>query len=361
MNKGATRTSVLCLYKLGCLRPSAGYPESLYWRSSPQAYFRIHPRGCPALLAKADKIRYFHIFLISFLLMLVSYSSFVWAENVSANKTQQEERLKRWRDLTPQQKKIFKERLKKWRKLDPKRRAEILKNFKRYKKLPPHQRQRIRENWQRWRKLPPQKRRKIQTLHRHWRRLSPQQRINLRKRLHRIREGAPKPGLKIKPKRPTGKLKSVPEPKIPPSGLKGKHHLRKDIIGDRKETINQHKKYIQHKRENIRGKAKDLKPLKKHPKPGFKHNLKDKKNERPFYQPRSPERQFRPRLRYRREFPHPLKPGLRKHKKKYSPRRGKPDLRYRRGGIRREQHNMPLRRNRRGIHRGGGQRRIRRR
>lgn len=68
-----------------------------------------------------------------------------------------ENHFKRWEELTPQDRAMYKERLRKWRQLDQLKQREMLENFREYKNTSPEERHNIKENWQRWQQFGPDK------------------------------------------------------------------------------------------------------------------------------------------------------------------------------------------------------------
>ena len=101
------------------------------------------------------------------------------------------EAMRRWQQLSPEQKKKVRRNWKKIKNLPPERRREIVEKYKKWKQLPPDQKRRIREKFQRLKKLSPEQRQQLRERMGKWRNLPPERKQELREefkqRVHRKR------------------------------------------------------------------------------------------------------------------------------------------------------------------------------
>lgn len=151
------------------------------------------------------------------------------------------DKLKRWREMSPEQKETIKERFRQWKDLPPEERDKLRQNFQRFKAMPPEERQILKErfrrfknlspeerqglleNYEKWRSLDPEKRKELRKGFKRWKELPPERRREMKDRLRKtFPSGAPDESAsppsqadilpKPRPNRPTG----------PPPGGKGK-------------------------------------------------------------------------------------------------------------------------------------------
>lgn len=105
--------------------------------------------------------------------------------------TSWKEKLKRWREMSPEQKEIIKERFRRWKNLPPGERERIRRNLQRFKALTPEQHQILRERFRRFKNLSPEEKQELLENYRRWRSLSPEERQELREKFRRWRDLPP--------------------------------------------------------------------------------------------------------------------------------------------------------------------------
>ena len=82
---------------------------------------------------------------------------------------------KKWKDLSPEEKKQLREKYKEWQSLSPEEKEKIRRRMKRLKNMSPREREAYQELYQKWRDLPPNERRQLQKELDNWENLSPRQ------------------------------------------------------------------------------------------------------------------------------------------------------------------------------------------
>jgi hypothetical protein len=89
---------------------------------------------------------------------------------------------KKWKDLSPEEKKQLRKKYKEWQSLSPEEKEEIRRRMKRLKKMSPREREAYRQLYQKWRHLPPHERRQLKNELDNWENLSPRQQEVIRRR-----------------------------------------------------------------------------------------------------------------------------------------------------------------------------------
>ena len=91
-------------------------------------------------------------------------------------------RNKRWKDLSPEEKKQLRRKYKEWQSLPPEEKEKIRRRMQRLKKMSPREREAYQQLYQKWRHLPPNERRQLKEELDNWENLSPQQQEAIRHR-----------------------------------------------------------------------------------------------------------------------------------------------------------------------------------
>ena len=111
------------------------------------------------------------------------------------------EALRRWQQLSPEQKQKLKGRLEQWKNLDPERKAEIKQRFQQYKQLSPESKEKVRRNWKKIKNLPPERRREMAAKYKQWKQLPPDEKRQIRERFHRLKELSPEQRQQLRERR----------------------------------------------------------------------------------------------------------------------------------------------------------------
>ena len=111
------------------------------------------------------------------------------------------EALRRWQQLSPEQKQKLRGRLEQWKSLDPERKAEIKQRFQQYKQLSPGSKEKVRRNWKKIKNLPPERRREIVEKYKEWKQLPPDEKRQIRERFHRLKELSPEQKQQLRERR----------------------------------------------------------------------------------------------------------------------------------------------------------------
>ena len=198
------------------------------------------------ILNKADILATLACLLISTIVLALYPHSTGLAEEIVGPTLPKEDmgfkdKLKRWREMSPEQKEIIKERFRKWKNLPPEERDKLRKNFQKFKAMPPEQRQILKERFRRFKNLSPEERQGLLENYEKWRSLDPEKRKELRKEFKRWKDLPPErrremkgrlrkpflPGTPDGSTSPPSQVDILPKPRPnrptgPPPGGKGK-------------------------------------------------------------------------------------------------------------------------------------------
>lgn len=111
------------------------------------------------------------------------------------------EALRRWQQLSPEQKQKLRGRLEQWKNLEPERKAEIKQRFQQYKQLSPELKEKVRRNWKEIQNLPPERRREMAAKYKQWKQLPPDEKRQIRERFHRLKELSPEQRQQLRERR----------------------------------------------------------------------------------------------------------------------------------------------------------------
>src|SRR3990167_6612681 len=139
------------------------------------------------ILNKADILATLACLLISTIALVLYPHGTGLAEEDTGFK----DKLKRWREMSPEQKGIIKERFRQWKNLPPEERDKLRKNFQKFKTMPPEERQILKERFRRFKNLSPEERQGLLENYEKWRSLDPEKRKELRKGFKRWKDLSP--------------------------------------------------------------------------------------------------------------------------------------------------------------------------
>ncbi|MBI3617146.1 MAG: DUF3106 domain-containing protein [Candidatus Omnitrophica bacterium] len=122
-------------------------------------------------------------------------------ESVAGRGKVSPEALRRWQQLSPEQKQKLRGRLEQWKNLDPERKAEIKQRFQQYQQLSPELKEKVRRNWKKIKNLPPERRREMAAKYKQWKQLPPDEKRQIRERFHRLKELSPEQRQQLKERR----------------------------------------------------------------------------------------------------------------------------------------------------------------
>jgi hypothetical protein len=91
-------------------------------------------------------------------------------------------RSKKWKDLSPEEKKQLRQKYNEWQSLSPEEKEKIRRRMQRLKKMSPREREAYQQLHQKWRHLPPDERRQLEKELDNWENLSPRQQEAIRHR-----------------------------------------------------------------------------------------------------------------------------------------------------------------------------------
>ncbi|HHT9154475.1 MAG TPA: DUF3106 domain-containing protein [Candidatus Tripitaka sp. YC43] len=150
-------------------------------------------RRAVLILNKADILATLACLLISAGALALYPHSTGLAEEVAGPPLPKEDtgfkdKLKRWREMSPEQKEIIKERFRQWKDLPPEERGKLRQNFQRFKAMPPEERQILKERFRRFKNLSPEERQGLLENYEKWRSLDPEKRKELREGFKRWKD-----------------------------------------------------------------------------------------------------------------------------------------------------------------------------
>lgn len=128
------------------------------------------------------KSRSIHIIL--FVLLLQSAACAVWskesgpASNSDSSASPYEENLKRWRNMSEEERQAIRQR---YHSMDAGERQAVIENSDKFKRLPPEDRDRIRNNFHRFRELPQERRELMRENYRRFENRPPSEREEMRR------------------------------------------------------------------------------------------------------------------------------------------------------------------------------------